>query len=216
MLRDGAVLLTGIGLCAGALCVVDATLGRRHRSPGRSTPEQGVGGEVDADGNNRHDTGPRASGPTSDVRGVPQQRKFPVDDRVLAERVRSRLGPVVPHPQAIDVEASSGQVTLRGWLPPTETDRVLRAVVRVAGVRAVVNALDAQATTSDHDEIDTASTPQPGAGLHVGRRPRRSSTRLVIGAAATALVGYGASRSDISGALLAATGIGMLSRSINQ
>lgn len=48
-------------------------------------------------------------------------------DAVVVARVRSKLGRVVSHPRAIQVDAPEGRVTLSGPVPATELDRLLVA-----------------------------------------------------------------------------------------
>jgi hypothetical protein len=70
----------------------------------------------------------------------------PVDDDVLRERVRTRIGTAVGHPGAIDVGVADGTVTLRGPVLADEVDRLVRRVRSVRGVRDAINQLDV------HDE----------------------------------------------------------------
>jgi hypothetical protein len=77
-------------------------------------------------------------------------------------------------------------------------------------VREVVSALD------EHEEAGNVPALQGGrttpSGPQIWLRSWPPSARLLIGSAATALTGYGASRRDVPGALLAASGIGLLAR----
>src|SRR4029434_5855591 len=52
-----------------------------------------------------------------------------VDDSVLADRVRSKLGFLVRHPSSINVQANDGRVTLSG---PVLTDEVQQLISGVA------------------------------------------------------------------------------------
>src|SRR5690606_18848570 len=65
-----------------------------------------------------------------------------VPDRVLAERVKTKLGRVVSHPGAVRVTASGGSITLHGPVLEHEADRAVRAAGRVPGVRDVLDALE--------------------------------------------------------------------------
>ena len=82
----------------------------------------------------------RAAGLLARARGV--LRRQPVDDGVLVERVRAKLGRLVSHPHAVDVNAIDGYVRLRGAVLQSEVPRLVRAVARVPGVRDVINALN--------------------------------------------------------------------------
>jgi hypothetical protein len=65
-----------------------------------------------------------------------------VPDAKLVQRVRSRLGRETTHPHALAVEASGGNVVLRGPILSNEADRVLRAARSVRGVAQVEDRLE--------------------------------------------------------------------------
>jgi hypothetical protein len=83
----------------------------------------------------------RATGLVARARGVLQRR--PVDDTVLVERVRAKLGRASSHPHAISVVSTDGVVRLRGPVLQSEIQRVIRTITHVSGVRRVLNELDA-------------------------------------------------------------------------
>ena len=64
-----------------------------------------------------------------------------VDDDVLAERVRSRLGHITQHAHEIETAVSDGIVSLHGILPADEHERLNEEVRRIPGVKAVQNRL---------------------------------------------------------------------------
>ena len=65
-----------------------------------------------------------------------------VDDTILFERVRAKLGRVCTHPRAIDVEAADGDVTLRGPTLASEMNDLLSVAAAIRGVRSVSNELE--------------------------------------------------------------------------
>jgi hypothetical protein len=132
----------------------------------------------------------------------PARRRACGDD-VVVERVRATLGRAVSHPRAIDVRVADGVVTLRGPIIQDEVSRLLRAVERVRGVREVVAELE------EHEQA--GNVPALQGGRRVSQR-EWSSTRLLTGTTGIALAGYGASRRDAAGALLAAAGAGLVAR----
>lgn len=84
------------------------------------------------------------------VRGVIAEGKAklapePVNDDVLVERVRARLGRLVDHPHAVRVEADRGLVTLHGPVPEHEVAHLLRSVACIPGVRRIVDRLNVEA-----------------------------------------------------------------------
>ena len=110
-------LLSGLGLGAGFLYLLDPT-GRSRRSP--EGDEGGLSGVL---------------GEARDAFGGA------VDDEVLAARVRSRLRRVVERPEDVGVAVAGGVVTLSGAVRATEFDRLVSAVLKVRGVQDVKDAL---------------------------------------------------------------------------
>jgi uncharacterized membrane protein len=145
------------------------------------------------------------SGPYSGENGVD------VDDDVLVERVRPRLGRASSHLRAIDVLAWDGVVTLRGPILRHELKPVLRAVERVPGVRRVVSELDEHRQAGNIPALQGGSTAAE-AQPDVLQRNWSPSTRVVAGGGALALVGYGAARGTLPGLVAAAAGAGLLAR----
>jgi uncharacterized membrane protein/osmotically-inducible protein OsmY len=134
-----------------------------------------------------------------------------VDDAVLVERVRSRLGMVSGHARAIDVAVSDGEVRLHGDVLADDHDTVVRAVSKVPGVRSVDDQLRV------HEEPDGV----PGllrASRASRHRPDRQpatwspATRLAAGAAGVGLMGTGRRLGGLSGLLLRGGGLAMAAR----
>ena len=137
----------------------------------------------------------------------------PVDDEVLVERARSRLGRVCSHPGAIEVFARDRRVELRGPVLASEHDQVVREVERVPGVSAVEDRLEV------HERPDDVPALQGGAGRSVPRPELLQenwapATRLLVGAAGAGLFGWGAARRDLPGLGVAGLGALLLGRSI--
>ena len=140
MLRNNRALLMGLGLGVGLMYFMDPERGRRRRALVRDKVAHTTRVSSKALGAVGLDLAHRAAGLIARARGVVRRR--PVDDGVLVERVRAKLGRVVSHPHAIDVNASNGYVRLRGAVLRSEASRLVRVVARVHGVREVIDALD--------------------------------------------------------------------------
>jgi uncharacterized membrane protein len=112
----------------------------------------------------RRDLANRASGAFHGAKAI--FRDHGTDDDVLVQRVRSRLGRLVSHPHAIEINVEAGQVVLTGPVLENELDRLLNALKSVPGVKSVANRLDV-CQRSDH-----ISSLQGGV-------PRRSRTELM-------------------------------------
>jgi BON domain len=120
-----------------------------------------------------------------------------VDDDVLVERVRAKLGRASSHPRAIDVKADHGEVTLYGPILSNEADDLLRTVGSVRGVRSVVNELE------PHDSSEGIPSLQGqgrlgGPSLDITQRNWAPATQALVGmaalAAAGAVIAYSARR----------------------
>lgn len=103
---------------------------------------------------------------TGSLDGVSQRE--PQSDAQLRDRVRSRLGRLVSHPGAIEVQVDGGVVRLSGDVLSKELDGLLTQVRDMAGVAKVVNAM------ATHD------SPETIAGLR-GRRGDVHGEDLVEG-----------------------------------
>lgn len=71
-----------------------------------------------------------------------------VDDEVLVQRVRARIGKAVRHAHPICVTADRGAVTLSGPIDPGEIRGLLSDVRHTRGVHQVIDALDVRAEHS--------------------------------------------------------------------
>ena len=211
MLHERGAVLAGLGLGASLMYLLDPERGRRRRALARNRIAHAARLSEDAIEATGRDVVHRASGATARLRGM--RHREPADDRVLAERVRAKLGRLVSHPRAIDVVASDGVVTLRGPVLPAEVKRLIRKVNRIPGVQEVVSELELQ-------EAGQVPALQGGAtaGGPLSRFRQRQwspTTRLLTGTTGMALAGYGASRRDARGTVLAAAGLGLLARAAN-
>ena len=76
----------------------------------------------------------------------------PHSDALLRDEIRDRLGRMVSHPRALDVEVENGVVRLSGDVLAKERDGLLDQVVAMAGVQKLINAMTA------HDNPATMAT----------------------------------------------------------
>jgi hypothetical protein len=92
------------------------------------------------------DLGNRARGLAKDAQHLMANET--VDDQVLIERVRSKLGHVYSHARSIEVNAKgNGEIELRGPIDASEHAKVVSSLRLVPGVRAIDDDLDLQAHT---------------------------------------------------------------------
>ncbi len=204
-MQSRGALVTGLGIGAGLMYFLDPERGGRRRAVFRDKTAHVANRGGDALRAARRDLTARTSGTVARVRAAFDRRA--VDDRILVERVRAHLGHLVAHPRAVEVTAIDGVVTIRGPILQAEALRLLKALERLRGVRKVINLLQ--------EHTDAAHVPALQGGST--SRGARSFTwspavRAVAGATGTALAGYGALRRGVSGTLLAATGLGLVTR----
>jgi uncharacterized membrane protein len=210
MLQDRGAALTGLGLGAGLMYFLDPERGRRRRALVRDKLAHGLNVTTGAAGTTGRDLAHRAAGTAAKIRGSIRRR--PMDDVVLVERVRAQLGRAVSHPHAIDVNAIDGRVMLSGPVLQAEVNQLLRAVERVDGVCEVVNTLDEYKEPGNVPALQGGSLPRPSRP-DLLQRKWAPATRLLMSTAGVAAAGYGVSRRDAPGALLAVAGLGLVAQS---
>lgn len=140
-------LIAAFAAGAALMYYLDPQQGRRRRALARDKSVS-VGHELQyhADAKRKWMAG-RVKGLTAAARTrlSPQ----PVDDDLLYERIRARLGHVVTHPGAVVVAVEDGVVYLAGRLPDDEAEALLTAVAAIHGVREVQDGLD----SGDHPDV---------------------------------------------------------------
>src|SRR5438552_6320542 len=130
---------TGLGL----MYFLDPDQGRRRRALMRDQMVHAAHKTGDAVDATSRDIANRAKGAVAELRG--RFRDTHVSDDVLRERVRARIGAVIGHASAMDVDVADGVATLRGPVLAHEVDRLLRRVAAVRGVKRVEDMLDVHA-----------------------------------------------------------------------
>lgn len=101
---------------------------------------------------------------TGSLHGV--TRTEPQSDQQLHDRIRARLGRVISHPKALQVEVDNGCVCLRGPVLRKEVDNLLSEVQGMAGVAEVRNELEVHDSPEGIPALQGRTEP-PGA------RPQR-------------------------------------------
>jgi uncharacterized membrane protein len=128
-----------------------------------------------------------------------------LDDRVLVERIRSRMGRIVSHPHKIHVASDEGTVTLWGQLPPREAGTLIHTVTGMRGVKEIRDHIELrEATVEPNTERDALRDAKEWTRL--GWSPWQ---RLLARVAGTAIAVYGWRRRDNVGAALSFIGTGL-------
>jgi hypothetical protein len=101
----------------------------------------------------------RTTGYAHEARSWASWRGEPIGAEQLLQRVRSEMGHVVSHANAIQVMADGdGVVTLSGRVLASEVDALLTAVNKIPGVTQLINRLDVQDTVEGVTEVSTSYT----------------------------------------------------------
>jgi uncharacterized membrane protein len=209
------MLASGLAVGAGLMYVLDPDAGRRRRA--LLSDKLGRTGHLteEAIGTTTRDAINRSRGLAATVRS--RLRSWmsgePLDDVVLAERVRSLLGFLVSHPGSIGIVANQGMVTLSGPILAREVNRLLRAIQDLPGVRRVQNHLDVHEHPGDISGLQGGPSPQ-GQQFEFWQKNWSPTARLVAGAIGGGLVIHGAQRRDLPGMAMAAVGLGLMARGL--
>jgi hypothetical protein len=198
----------GLGLGTGLMYLLDPDRGRRRRALLRDKGAWALRKTGDCIEVTAHDLRNRAQGITHI-----HSSSEPVDDRIVAERVRSKLGRVVAHPGAIEVNALNGAVTLSGPILVEEMSELLKCVNGVRGVNQVINNLEAHEQADNHPALQGGRERQ-GAHFEFFQENWSPAARVLAGAAGASLAAYGGVRRDALGAGLGTAGLLLLTRGI--
>jgi hypothetical protein len=205
-------LVSGAGLGVGLTYFFDPDRGRRRRA---FVHDKGLGRSkriAEFDGAAAKETGNGVIGMGPAAKSWVQPAP-PGSDRTLVERVRGKLGEFSRHASAIDVQATEGTVTLSGPVLEDEFDGICNAIARVPGVAQIFNRLER------HGAPDVPALQEPQHRKPGSRFPLIQSNWLPTARTAAALMGaaamlYGASRRTAGAVTVAASGLGLLVRSM--
>lgn len=150
----------------------------------------------------------RAKGIAAEGRALVRDRHL--DDEVLHERVRARLGRACSHPRAIEVVCKDGEVELHGPVLESEHRALLASVRAVRGVKRVRDCLEVHATADSPSLQGTRG--KTGPQREVMRQSWTPAARLVGLLLGVGLMGYGAFQRRAAARVLGLLGAGLASR----
>ena len=136
-------MLSGLGLGAGLMYILDPSAGRKRRKTAVDTAGAMRRTSASAIGRVSRDIGKEAWGLLAEAQGA---FEGPIEDEVVAESVRARLGRTLSQPDVVKVSVENGVVSLGGTVAAAEFDRLVSTVLRVRGVRDVNDQLDVRPT----------------------------------------------------------------------
>jgi len=199
----------GIGLGAGLMYLIDPEQGRRRRSVMRDQVVRSVNqlghGLVAGSRDLRH----RAKGFISETLG--SVRAADIDDSILCDRVRSKIGRHVSHPGAIMVEARQGRVTLRGPILAHEVECLINCVRQVRGVRDIENSLSVHDKPGRIPSLQGAGR-RPGEHWNLLENNWAPGTRLLMASIGGGLVGYGTTQRFPLACIIGTIGLALIGR----
>jgi hypothetical protein len=187
MMRRNEIGISGGGLFSGfalgllAMYLLDPAQGRSRRARLRDKlVRTGHLGEQLARITQR-DVRNRTRGLVSELRARAQGET--VDDEIVTERVRSKIGRLVSHPHAIHIEAHDGNIILRGDIIAAEVASLIVRVRGVRGVRGVENQL------TPHEQSFGVPALQGGHPTATHPHVWTPAQRLLATLSGTALIG---------------------------
>jgi hypothetical protein len=212
-MNKSVTVFSGVGLGAGLMYLLDPDRGRRRRALVRDKAASSFRKTQEAADVTTRDVRNRTWGTLESIKSWFNPK--PVDDRVLEERVRSKLGMLVRHPGSIEVTAQNGRVALSGPVLADEVDHVISMTSRVQGVRRIENRLEVHEDEDRVPGLQGSPKSLPRGGRFELMQVHWSPTaRLLTGAAGSALTVYGARRRNLAGAGMAVIGLGLLARGL--
>ena len=178
-MNKGLAFGAGLGLGSGLMFLFDPDRGNRRRALLRdkcvwAARKTGEGFEVTA-----RDLRNRTHGLMTEVQS--HFSSEPVDDSVLVDRVRSKLGRIVSHPRAINVSAQNGRVTLSGPILTSEVPELLTCVNNLKGVNEAINQLEPHEEAGNHPALQ-GGRERTGERFALFQNNWSPTTRLLVGA----------------------------------
>lgn len=178
-MNKGLAFGAGVGLGSGLMFLLDPDRGKRRRAMLRDKCVWAARKTREGAGVTARDLRNRTQGLMTEVQSHFSSK--PVDDSVLIERVRSKLGRVVSHPRAVNASVQNGRLVLSGPILTTEVPELLACVNRINGVREVVNVLDPHDKPGDHPSLQ-GGRERMGERSDLFQNTWSPTTRFLVGA----------------------------------
>lgn len=156
--------LSGIGLGAGAMFLLDPDRGKRRRALIRDQAIHISNTSKETLEKRARDLRNRATGMIAETKARFTDERVP--DPVLVDRVKAALGRFPVHDRAIHVDAESANVILSGDTLTTEVDTILDVVSSVRGVKDVVNNLTVHETPDGISALQGTPAAAESAAWH--------------------------------------------------
>lgn len=200
-------LIGAAAVGAAAMFMLDPHEGNVRRARIRARATRGWNQLDSALGSTAQDLKGRTQGWMTEVRSRVAGGEVP--DEQLTNRVRSRLGWVVSHPEAIDVQCTDGRVTLTGAVLERDYIRLLRTVW---SMRGVIEVEDRLAVYENAEGIPALQGDGQRSRMAV-RETWAPSARAIIGGVGCVLLAQALSRRRAIDLPIALAGTALLLRS---
>jgi uncharacterized membrane protein len=204
------IFLGGAVVGVALMYFLDPNSGRRRRARTRDKVVHAARLVNDGAKVTARDTVHRAQGAWAEARRLfdPEEE---VGDEALAGRVCAALGRMVSHPHAIEVAAGGGHVTLMGPILSHEVRPLLKAVRRVAGVRAVSDQLTVYNEPGDVPALQ-GGEPRTGERFELLQENWSPTARVAVGGVGAALMLAATRARGALSALLGVSGGALVAR----
>jgi hypothetical protein len=200
----------GAGLGAGLMYLLDPQGGRRRRAVARDKTVSALNKGGDAVRKTSRDLGNRTKGLVAKAGSrLRRNGDAEVDDQVLRDRVRSKLGRALSHASALDVTAENGRIILAGPVLAHEADRLLDAVRSVKGVKDVECRFDLHEHAEDNPAFQGNGQSQ-STSRFANRKWVPVATRVLTGSCGSALAVAGLKKKGPLGLALGTVALGLL------
>jgi len=202
----GSLLLGGVAVGAGIMYLLDPLRGRHRRTVALDKALHAARAGGTTLGRASRDVAHRSRGLFAKAGARVWRNGDVAEDRVLEDRVRSKMGHFVSHPHAIEVLAEDGEITLAGEILESEVAPLLAAVRSVRGVHRIDDQLRV------HESAEGISSLQGGSPRARASRSWPPAKRLLATTAGGALALAGLWRRDKMGIALSTAGLGLIAR----
>jgi len=199
-MNNAIALLAGAGVGAAAMFVLDPQMGGRRRALARDKVILAQRKTREAASVTARDLKNRTAGLVAEGRSRISVGE--ISDEVLEGRVRSKLGFLVRHPSAIEVQVANGCVTLSGPVLADEVGQLVNGVRSVRGVSDVDNRLEVHNEPANVPGLQGDKPKPTGQPLDIMQRHWSPSSRFLLGTAGAALLSYSFTRYSMSAATM--------------
>lgn len=210
-MKNPIALLGTLGLGAGLMYLFDPDKGKRRRAVARDRASHLSNAARRKLKKTSHDFTNRAYGTFRETKSLISRRNEAVSGETLEARIKTRLGRLTSHPNALKTKVEDGWVILSGAILEAEADDVLKKISKMCGVKAVEDRLERH---TPEDKIPALLNGK-AKGKTNGKAAHWSPAKRVLAATAGgALTYYAARRGGLIGQLFGAAGIALVTRGV--